>query len=771
MERPRLFTSQVRATTKRWIFERSLGLAFCVVLQLALLLTLSPLAHAGASSDRGDWVSRAFGADIAAPQAGGPVSTNDLLRLRDVDGLSLSPNGEWLAFFVRQGSVELNDYRIRWFVARTDGKGEPIVLKVDGGVPIVTYLSGLPVGYIRLDEPSKWSADSTKFAFRRRIGERVALLVVTVATGTVEQVYDGASQVTDFAWSGNTLIFRTGFDAARFQTASEREVRHGWLFDQRIILLAARTPSPLRPDCTVAPSATGCDVKTLVVGSSGAVRLASDAEARYLDDLLNPHPAVLASKPFSSVDLPSASPKGEWAWVEAVQALNARKIEAYDWCGSGCKQDAVGAPFRRVATNAGGEHLCESPECLGQRFESVGFARKGASIWFIKRVSKLGNEENGPLDQLAIYEWDPASSKVHLVSQGDEVLKECQAHDMILFCVSNAPTEPDRIIAINLSTNQTTAFADPNSFFASKEIPPVRKLLLRDSEGHGGFAYLVYPKGYQAGRRYPLVLVQYNARGFLRGGTGDDYPIFPIAAEGMFVLSMDRPGNLKEAATLTNHDINIKDRKDQWMFRSFASAMDKAMDGLITEGLVDRDRIAITGLSFGAEMVHYMLQHSDRFVAAIASQAATDVTYLALTPPGPTRRNWMELENSTTVLASPGSEIMKAAWSRQPEKLRTPLLLNISQNETMFGFEGIAVLQEENRPLEVRIFPNEGHIKYYPVNIAGIYDNDLMWLKFWLKGEEDSRPEFREQYTRWEAMRAQVDRERQHASDDKPVAH
>src|SRR3546814_4567827 len=40
---------------------------------------------------------------------------------------------------------------------------------------------------------------------------------------------------------------------------------------------------------------------------------------------------------------------------------------------------------------------------------------------------------------------------------------------------------------------------------------------------------------------YPLVVVQYDTRGFLRGGTGDEYPIQALAASGFAVLSVSRP--------------------------------------------------------------------------------------------------------------------------------------------------------------------------------------------------------------------------------------
>src|SRR3546814_9514621 len=50
---------------------------------------------------------------------------------------------------------------------------------------------------------------------------------------------------------------------------------------------------------------------------------------------------------------------------------------------------------------------------------------------------------------------------------------------------------------------------------------------------------LIYPVGYQRGTRYPMVVVQYRTRGFLRGGTGDEVPIQTLADQGFLVLSVD----------------------------------------------------------------------------------------------------------------------------------------------------------------------------------------------------------------------------------------
>jgi hypothetical protein len=51
------------------------------------------------------------------------------------------------------------------------------------------------------------------------------------------------------------------------------------------------------------------------------------------------------------------------------------------------------------------------------------------------------------------------------------------------------------------------------------------------------------------------------------------------------------------------------------------------------------------------------------------------------------------------------------------------------------------------------IYPNELHEKNQPTHRYEIYERNLDWLKFWLKGDEDPNPDKAEQYKRWRELR------------------
>src|SRR3546814_16462984 len=62
-----------------------------------------------------------------------------------------------------------------------------------------------------------------------------------------------------------------------------------------------------------------------------------------------------------------------------------------------------------------------------------------------------------------------------------------------------------------------------------------------DLFGTETFGDLVYPVNYDRRKKYPLIVVQYISRGFLRGGVGDEFPIQVFANRGYAVLSIQRP--------------------------------------------------------------------------------------------------------------------------------------------------------------------------------------------------------------------------------------
>ncbi|MDP3749278.1 MAG: Atxe2 family lasso peptide isopeptidase [Phenylobacterium sp.] len=671
------------------------------------------------------------------------MGTDDLLRLRDFGGLSVSPDGRWLAFSLRQARPERDDYVVRWFVAPTSGASLPSPLDVSGGDPIQSYVFGLPRADI-LSAPAKWSPDGRWFAFRRRAGTRIELWVGEPRSRHAKRVADGVSQVTGFAWSRDgVLVFRTGLNHDLYRRNLEIEAQRGWLLDSRMPLSAARTPEPTEPDCLGASPDPACDVRTFAADIKGGARPATEAEIAALAEELDPGSRVPGAFRGKTGAVGRPRSDGAIAWAENADP----------------DKETGFAPLRRIATNAAGARRCDARDCTGS-IRSVGWARGGASIWFLKREGGAGRADGAPRDEAALYEWRPSSEGVRQVLRTTDLIDDCHVRGAVAYCGRETVTRPRHIVAVKLDTGEVRTLYDANPTFTAKAFPKVRKLMLSDFEGNPAFAHVVYPYDYRPGRAYPLVVVQYISKGFLRGGTGSEYPIYPLAAEGFIVLSVDRPEPWDRMRRLSLREVERSrlggDLRDR---RSVLGVIEQAIDALVAEGLVDDRRLAITGLSSGAEIVHYALQHSRRFAAGIASSGIHDQTFLAIVPEGADRTRLMEAFSSETIIPPEDNPIAQLSWSRMPERLKTPLLINAGQHEVMIGFEGIEALRHAKRPVEMRVFPDELHVKYHPRSLAGVYANNMEWLKFWLMGYEDPNPELSEQYRRWRDMKARLEAE------------
>ncbi len=71
----------------------------------------------------------------------------------------------------------------------------------------------------------------------------------------------------------------------------------------------------------------------------------------------------------------------------------------------------------------------------------------------------------------------------------------------------------------------------------------------------------------------------------------------------------------------------------------------------------------------------------------------------------------------------------------------------------MPGFQTYAALEQLGKPVELFIYPDELHVKNQPMHRFEIYERNVDWFNFWLRGVEDSDPAKQDQYRRWHSLR------------------
>ena len=150
-----------------------------------------------------------------------------------------------------------------------------------------------------------------------------------------------------------------------------------------------------------------------------------------------------------------------------------------------------------------------------------------------------------------------------------------------------------------------------DDLFAVRELGQVEELRWKSSkDGRGVHGWIIKPPGFDASRKYPLILE-------MHGGPFADYgDVFDtekqlMAAAGYVVLYTNPRGSIsygEEFGNLIHHAYPGDDFHD----------LDSAVDHVIAMGFIDENRLYATGGSGGGVLTAWMIGNTDRFRAAVA---------------------------------------------------------------------------------------------------------------------------------------------------------
>jgi dipeptidyl aminopeptidase/acylaminoacyl peptidase len=651
------------------------------------------------------------------------VSISDLILLRDIGGvdhgLFPSPQKDQVAFQVRRMDVASNGYHLEWFVksVKTDGPARSIG---DGGEfqSLPTYngrINGAPQTI-----KAVWSPDGKWLAYPvLRNGEIQAWRSSASGSTLSEQLTHNPADVEALQWScdGHKLFFKVRETRESLAAADRSEGEYGYLFDARFL-----------PYYSVRPLVPNNQPK-------GPTLWAFD----FLTD--KERPATEEEQSECKLGELAASLKIPLDVRDSVPSANGRLVAFVQ------DRQQAGADKRfysSVAILSGDQpQYCAAPACSGL-VSGLFWSADNEELFFLRRQGFAASKA-------ALFGWRIKPGTVRQILETDDWIGDCSVAGTEAVCLHEASTTPRRIVAIDLRSGRLRTVYDPNPEFSNVQFTRVEKLQWHDNFGIETFGHLIYPKGFRTGQRYPLVVVQYRSRGFLRGGTGDEYPIHVFAANGFAVLSFDRPNDYDLESRKSGYELERAQLAGFYKRRSALSALENIVRELDQRGIIDLRRTAITGLSDGAETAYFALMHSDIFSVAITSTMPTDPIsyYLGGLP---TQTHLKALGYSAP--NGKDAEYWRALSPLENvDRITAPLLVNIADREMLAAVPMVTALISARRPIEMYVYPDEHHIKSHPRAFSSIYERNLDWLRFWLQGYEDTTPRKAPQYERWRKLR------------------
>lgn len=660
-----------------------------------------------------------------AAEAGGrrrPATNEEIIQLRDIGSqepqvvdkpspIAISPEGRRAAFVLSRADIASNaGCRVLVVLSLTgtgsarvvDRGGEPITFRhpirglwVDVGVPIAVS----PV----------WSKDGRELFYLKRVDGRTALWRVDVARGTARAAthvdYDIETVVRPTGSSDLLVTGRPGWVAARQAIATESQ--RGWLYDERIVPGASAEPR-------VKESLTPEQLFRFDPRSGKLFDADSSQRAPYR-----------AAMTIAAAD-------------EAVNANGARAAISYLSWGN--------ASARIALTEQGGnQKSCVDPSCTGWLL-GLWWTRDARSIIFLKR-------EGADNELSSLYRWTPETGVVTRLLSTPDAIQNCAMAAVELVCTRESSVRPRYVIAIDPAGGVRELF-DPNPGFRSVVLGRVERLHWTNDLGLPAWGDLVLPPNIAPGTKLPLIVVQYFSRGFLRGGTNNEYPIYPLAARGFAVLSLQRPpakpSTLPPGASSADH---MNEQFADWQdFRSALSSMEYGIAAAARTDAIDMSRLGITGLSDGAAVARFALINSHLFKAAAISGCCMDPTsYLAYG--GTAWSDELQAAGFPRLVDGDRDFWKPVSLAENAARLDTPLLIQASDEEYLLALDGFERLREYHQPIEMFVFPSEHHGKSQPVHKLAVAERTEDWFDFWLNCKESPDPTKREQYARWRRLR------------------
>lgn len=673
-------------------------------------------------------------AALLCPTPSDAVAPRRLVEVADLSGPVVAPDGRRVAFRLERASVERNTYDSVWYVQDMDG-GAPPRRVADGGEPL------RDVAGVVLPPIVRWSPDGQWIFYRAFLGGRIDVWRAAADGSGAEPLTHDPADVLDFELSEDGVTLRYSVGATRDEIVQAEQAE----YDRGV----HATPALPVAQGVFRSGYTAGRLATQRFTGVGYVRdgILAGSPERWKEIDLVPRERSEADSvlPAGNSPMAAGSRNQSQDQLQVVRDPGTGRTVVLTRKRGGKGPGAATAMELTVHSEAHGarEVRCRAEACSGAAITSVQWRPGRNEVLFTASPREEGGAQS-------ILRWDIESGTVlpvvrsrGLVNGGRKLSSTCGISEEALACVVAEPDVPPRLERIDIDTGRRRPMFEPNAALAFDLARTVSSRFLRWTGPTGAefTGHLLLGKGAATGG--PLFMTYYGCPGFLRGGTGDEWPLASFAAAGIAALCINSAPH--EADPVARYGAGLE-------------AVQSAVDLLAREGVIDRDRIGMGGLSFGSEVTLWVATESDLLAAAsVTSPSVSPLHYLISSLQG---ERFFSTLREVWGLGAPEEtpekwERLSPAFNR--DRIRSPVLFQMPEEEYLYALDYVIPMVREDRA-DLYIFPHEAHQKFQPRHKAAAYERNVDWFRFWLQGVEAGGVEQSAQFDRWRAMRLNMQR-------------
>ena len=666
-------------------------------------------------------IAAVMGASVARAQTRG-VTAEDYYAFETLADPHFSPDGSTIAFVVTTVDQAQNRRRSAIWTISADGSREPVVLTT------APQSSRSP----------RWKPDGTAIAFlsaRAMPGDAAGetpttqVWLLPLAGGEPRRLTNLLNGVSSFQWSPDgarlVVIGRSGPSDTGKSPSDVRHYAHadykfndsGWFDDKRDHLWVVDAATGRSTQLT---SGDGWnDSNPQWSPDSRRIAFVSDRSGHAFDEsrdtdvwVIDANGGALTkiSDHTTGDDSPRWSPDGQTiAYLSAVPETAHPKI----WLASSTRN----GPSRLAA-----DGLDLIPAGLR-------WAEAGRALYF----------ETGVKGTSHLYRVDLATRHVAAVTSGDRTVHQFDISDHAsrLAYGVNDPTHLDDLYVADLNgrnerqlTHLNAALIKQLNLTASERVP------FKGADGWDVDGFFIKPIGWEPGRKYPMIL---TIHGGPAGQVGFDwYHEFQVYAAHGWAVFFTNPRGSTGYGEKFERGIALN-----WGGKDYVDVMNGVDAILAKYSWIDRDRMGVTGGSYGGFLTNWIVGHNNRFKAAVTLRSLSNF----ISDDGTRDGAYGHKDDFSGDVFEKFDLYWNASPLKYAKNVKTPTLVLHSDMDFRVpieqGEQWFRALQHYGVPSEIVFFPRENHNLTRtgePKHLVESLNWQIYWFDRYLNGNTNAVP-------------------------------